>query len=380
MTGLPNNINALLMVGTSEKLADLFYATRFRAPDEFVFIWIQSEKFLLVSNLEVDRARQEADVDRVIPYSDYEKKMRASGTDNPSQKDIIIAVLSELKIEKIHVPNKFPIGIGDTLRANGWDLRVLHDPLFPEREIKNKNEIEYIRDSQKAAEIGMAAAIDILNQSHIHKDRLIFEDNILTSEFIRRSVHLALMSADCTANHTIIASGEQGCDPHQEGYGPILPHKPIIIDIFPSHSQTGYFGDITRTVVKGKPSQQVLEMYETVLEAQEIALKKIKHGVDGREIHLAVGRFFSSKGYKTGRIGGFIQGFFHGTGHGVGLEIHEPPRISQTQDTLKAGQVVTVEPGLYYRGIGGIRIEDTVVVRPNEYEILASFPKKLEIS
>ena len=121
-------------------------------------------------------------------------------------------------------------------------------------------------------------------------------------------------------------------------------------------------------------------MYETVLEAQEIALKKIKHGVDGREIHLAVGRFFSSKGYKTGRIGGFVQGFFHGTGHGVGLEIHEPPRISQTQDTLKAGQVVTVEPGLYYRGIGGIRIEDTVVVRPNEYENLTSFPKKLEIS
>ena len=147
MTGLPNNIDALLMVGTSEKLADLYYATRFRAPDEFVFIWIQSEKILLVSNLEVDRAREEADVDRVIPYSDYEKNACFS-TDNPSQKDIIIAVLSELKIEKIHVPNKFPIGIGDTLRANGWDLRAFHDPLFPEREIKNKNEIEYIRDSQ----------------------------------------------------------------------------------------------------------------------------------------------------------------------------------------------------------------------------------------
>ena len=380
MKCIPNNVETLLMVGTSEKLADLYYATRFRAPDDFIFVWTQNEKILLVSGLEVDRARDEADVDRVLLYTDYENKIRSSVEKNPSQDDVVDALLQDLKVEKIHVPDSFPIGLGDSLRSNGWDLRVLHGPLFPERQIKTDSEIEHIRNSQKAAEAGMAAAINLLCESDIHRGTLILDGQILTSERIRRSIHIALMEFECIANHTIVSCGEQGCDPHQEGYGPILANKPIIIDIFPCHSSNGYFGDITRTVVKDSPSQKVLALYETVLEAQEIALKKINHGADGRDIHNTIQHFFSSKGYATEQKEGFIQGFFHGTGHGVGLEIHEAPRISQRKDILQSGQVVTVEPGLYYRGIGGVRIEDTVVVRSNGCENLTSFPKRLELT
>ncbi len=380
MTHIPKNIDTLLMVGTSEKSADLYYATRFRAPDDVIFIWTQNEKILLVNSLEFDRACEEADVDRVLQYKDYENKVRSRGEENPTQENVIIALLEELKTKTIHVAEAFPIGLGDALRSMGKDIRVVSNPLFPKREIKTSSEVEYIRDSQKAAELGMTAALDLLHESEIQEERLLIDGKILTSERLRRAINVALMDIEYVSNRTIVACGEQGCDPHQEGHGPLLANQPIIIDIFPFHNQHGYFGDITRTVVKGEASKKVKALYATVLEAQKIALSSIKHGAKGDEIHSSVQRFFSSNGYHTGLQEGFIQGFFHGTGHGLGLEIHESPRISQQKDILRSGQVVTVEPGLYYRGIGGIRIEDTVVVRSNDCENLTSFPKKLEIA
>ena len=380
MTHIPKNIDTLLMVGTSEKSADLYYATRFRAPDDVIFIWTQNEKILLVNSLEFDRACEEADVDRVLQYKDYENKVRSRGEENPTQENVITALLEELKTKTIHVAEAFPIGLGDALRSMGKDIRVVSNPLFPKREIKTSSEVEYIRDSQKAAELGMTAALDLLHESEIQEERLLIDGKILTSERLRRAINVALMDIEYVSNRTIVACGEQGCDPHQEGHGPLLANQPIIIDIFPFHNQHGYFGDITRTVVKGEASKKVKALYATVLEAQKIALSSIKHGAKGDEIHSSVQRFFSSNGYHTGLQEGFIQGFFHGTGHGLGLEIHESPRISQQKDILRSGQVVTVEPGLYYRGIGGIRIEDTVVVRSNDCENLTSFPKKLEIA
>tara|TARA_B100000579_G_scaffold329499_1_gene279568 strand:- start:98 stop:1240 length:1143 start_codon:yes stop_codon:yes gene_type:complete len=380
MTQIPKNIDTLLMVGTSEKLADLYYATQFRAPDDVIFVWTQNEKILLVNSLEFDRACEEADVDRVLQYKDYENNVRSRDGENPTQENVIIALLEELQTKTIHVAEAFPIGLGDALRSKGMDLRVVSNPLFPNRQIKTRSEVEYIRDSQKAAELGMTAALDLLHESEIQEEKLVIDGKILTSERIRRAINMALLDIEYVSNHTIVACGEQGCDPHQEGRGPLLANQPIIIDIFPFHSRHGYFGDITRTVVKGKASKKVKALYETVLEAQEIALSNIKHGAKGDEIHSSVQRFFSSNGYQTGLQEGFIQGFFHGTGHGVGLEIHEAPRISQQKDILQSGQVVTVEPGLYYRGIGGVRIEDTVVVRSNDCENLTSFPKKLEIA
>ena len=380
MTHIPKNIDTLLMVGTSEKSADLYYATRFRAPDDVIFIWTQNEKILLVNSLEFDRACEEADVDRVLQYKDYENKVGSRGEENPTQENVIIALLEELKTKTIHVAEAFPIGLGDALRSMGKDIRVVSNPLFPKREIKTSSEVEYIRDSQKAAELGMTAALDLLHESEIQEERLLIDGKILTSERLRRAINVALMDIEYVSNRTIVACGEQGCDPHQEGHGPLLANQPIIIDIFPFHNQHGYFGDITRTVVKGEASKKVKALYATVLEAQKIALSSIKHGAKGDEIHSSVQRFFSSNGYHTGLQEGFIQGFFHGTGHGLGLEIHESPRISQQKDILRSGQVVTVEPGLYYRGIGGVRIEDTVVVRSNNCENLTSFPKKLEIA
>ncbi len=371
--------DALLIVGASEHLADLYYATRFRAPDAFVFVWTQREKILMAHSLEIDRARQQAAVDRVVPYATYESKARKAGCEKPTSVDVLQALLKELDLQKLLVPNDFPLGTADSLRGAGFELQVAPSPLFPQRQIKSSEEIEAIRTAQQGAEAGMAAAVEMLRAARIEDGALLHDDQPLTSERLRRAIHGALMELDCTGQHTIVAGGEQGCDPHQEGHGPLRAGEPIIIDIFPKDDRSGYFGDITRTFVKGPVSDSVRALYETVLGAHEAALDQVRAGADGRAIHESVQAFFVARGYETGEKDGFMQGYFHGTGHGLGLEIHEAPSLGQRGTALQDGQVVTVEPGLYYRGLGGVRIEDTVVVREGGIENLTTFPKALEI-
>ena len=181
------------------------------------------------------------------------------------------------------------------------------------------------------------------------------------------------------ASHTIVAGGNQGCDPHESGHGPLRAGQPIILDIFPRDNSTGYWGDITRTVVRGRASEAVKRLYAVVFRAQELAFRELRDGVNGREIHEGILRLFRENGFATSRRDGRMQGFFHGTGHGLGLEIHEPPRVSAVDAKLRAGHVVTVEPGLYYWGVGGVRLEDVAVIQARGARNLTRFPKILEI-
>jgi len=181
-------------------------------------------------------------------------------------------------------------------------------------------------------------------------------------------------------NHTIVACGTQACDPHECGHGPLYADEPIIIDVFPRSQKTGYFGDITRTVVKGRPSEALRKLYNTVERGQQLAFEELRKDVRGRDVHKHVLEFFEREGYKTGKSDGRMQGFFHGTGHGLGLDLHEAPRLGKTStDTLRRGNVVTVEPGLYYPGIGGVRLEDVALITDNGARNLTKFEKALEV-
>jgi Xaa-Pro aminopeptidase len=196
---------------------------------------------------------------------------------------------------------------------------------------------------------------------------------------VRGIIDRHLMDAGWIGKGTIVAGGEQAVDPHNRGSGPLLPHRPIIIDVFPRSTRTMYHADMTRTVVRGKISRRVREMYDTVNDGCEIAFARLRDGASGSEIHKAIQALFEERGFRTGPRDGKMEGFFHGTGHGVGLEVHERPRITgQIDDTMRAGHVVTVEPGLYYPGVGGVRIEDLVVVRKDGCENLNTYRKTLE--
>jgi len=207
----------------------------------------------------------------------------------------------------------------------------------------------------------------------------VLEGEVLTSERVKRMIAGYLLERDYLAGHAIVAGGEQACDPHEEGHGPLKADQAIIIDIFPRSVATRYHGDLTRTVLRGQASDALRKQYAAVRAAQEEALASIRAGVEGPVVHARVCGLFEAQGFRTGEVGGRMQGFFHGTGHGLGLEIHEPPRVSKVPATLQAGNVVTVEPGLYYPGVGGVRLEDVVLVTEDGCSNLVKYPKFLEI-
>jgi Xaa-Pro aminopeptidase len=370
---------AILIVAASERDANLYYATRFLAPDSFVFMQTATHKILLMSDLEIDRAKTQATVDVVLSYSVYEKKLKDQGIAEPRAADIIKAVLQEFGVTDLIVPTNFGVDLADALRERGLRLSTRKEPFYPERAIKSSDEVEQVAQTMRATEEALGQAIEVIRASDIHKGQLYYEGQLLTSEYIKKLINVKLMENDCIAQHTIVACGDDACDPHNEGSGPFRAHEAIVMDVFPKSSKTGYYADITRTVVKGTPSDALRRIYDIVLQGQELGLQMVQAGASGKAIHSAINDLFEQSGYQTGVVNERMQGFFHGTGHGVGLEIHEPPRISRVDDTLQPGHVVTVEPGLYYPGIGGVRIEDTVLVTSDGCENLTMFPKYFEV-
>lgn len=369
------------MVAASEGDANMLYATSFFAPDPFIFFQHRGRKYLVMSDLEIDRAKKQAEVDRVLSLSLFQSELRKNGKANPTTVDVLERALKEKGIRFLAVPANFPTLLSDELRARRFRLAVRRDPFFPEREKKRAEEIRKIADSLRAAELGLDAGIKALKKARIGRDRYLYlNGGRLTSEALKTIVNTTIMAQGWLPSHTIIASGDQCCDPHNEGSGPIRAHSSIIFDIFPRSQKTGYFGDLSRTVVRGRASERLKEAYVTVQAGQQVAFKMIRDGVEGKKVHEKILALFEQRGFHTGQVKGRMEGFFHGTGHGLGLDIHEPPRIAGTDSTLRAGHVVTVEPGLYYPGMGGVRLEDVVVVGKSGNRNLTRYPKFLEIN
>lgn len=370
---------ATLMIAASESDSNLYYATRFIAPDPFIFLEIKGEKLLVMSDLELDRARSQAMVDRVLSYSEIERGVRAQGAADPGTVDIVHAVLQPAGVKRLLVPASFPYAYAARLQELGYQLETKKEPFFESRAIKTDEEVRYIEASQRATEEAVAAAHDALRAASVRDGLLWLDGEPLTSERIKKLINVKLMERDCIAQHTIVAGGDQACDPHHEGSGPLPANRSIIFDVFPRSATTRYFADMSRTVVRGRPSAELKRLYQTVKDAQEEAMTKIRDGADGAMIHQGICERFEAAGYRTGLVNGRMQGYFHGTGHGVGLDIHEPPRISRTGSILQEGHIVTVEPGLYYQGLGAVRIEDMVLVTREGCRNLTDFPKTFEL-
>ena len=372
---------ALLIVADSERDANMLYAVGMFVPDPFIYLHSGGRPLMVMSDLEIDRARAQAPHCRVLSLSACQRKLRADGVKKAGLPQVIRLILREKKIRRVRVPDNFPFGLAKDLKKLGIKLKPCAD-FFPRREIKSADEVKKISAALTMAEVGMAEGMEVLRRAKISRDRkLIYHGIPLTSERLRAVIDCAILQACGLAANTIVAGGKQGCDPHERGHGPLRAHEPIIIDIFPRSQKTGYFGDITRTVVRGHASEGVRKLYATVLQGQKIAFGKIRAKVKTADIHRAVQQFFVQQGYKTGRRNGRIEGFFHGTGHGLGLEIHEAPREgASSTEKLRPGHVVTVEPGLYYSELGGgVRLEDVALVTANGAKNLTRFEKVLEI-
>ncbi|MFQ5829645.1 MAG: M24 family metallopeptidase [Candidatus Methylomirabilia bacterium] len=364
----------LLIIAASETDANLYYACRFLAPDPFVFLQVEGRKLLLIGDLEIDRARSEARVDEVYALSAYEAKARERQA-VPDLIDTLSVLLGERGVDAVTVPANFPLECADCLREKGVRVTAKPHPFFPSRLIKSEEEITAIEATQRYMEAALEAALRVLRDSEIKDEFVYWRGEALTSETLKKVINLSLMENDCVAQHTIVACGIQGVDPHNQGSGPIRAHESVVFDLFPRSSQSRYFADITRTVVKGRASDGLKRMYEAVLAGQLRAIELIHDGASGQAIHSEVVKVLDGRGFHTSVVAGRNEGFFHGTGHGVGLDIHEPPRIGKVDETLRAGQVVTVEPGLYCAQWGAVRIEDLVVVEADGCRNLTRAPK-----
>jgi len=371
----------LLIVADSDHDADMLYAVGMFVPDPFIYLRLRGRNHIVMSDLEIDRARKQAPHCRVLPLNRYQDKLREAGIKQPGFTHVICAILREKRIQRLIVPKNFPYGLVHDLRRAGIKLDVASNALFPEREQKAPAEVRKISAALTMAEVGMAEAMQVLRSSKIGRDgRLMYNHIPLTSEKLRSVIDCAILQANGHSMHTIVAGGKQGCDPHETGYGPLRANELIILDIFPRSQKTGYFGDITRTVVRGRAAEAARKLYDTVLRGQKLAFRQMRPGVKTNAVHDTVKKFFEAEGYKTGKKNGRMQGFFHGTGHGLGLEIHEAPRMGlHSTGVLKPGHVVTVEPGLYYPEIGGVRLEDVALITKAQPRNLTRFEKLLEI-
>jgi Xaa-Pro aminopeptidase len=370
-----------LIVADTEPDANMLYAVGLFAPGPFIFYRANGKCHLVAGEMELARAKKKAPHCRVISYNQCLDKLRRMRVKRPGMAAVISLLLREERLRKIYVPANFPFGLARDLRNYNIKVRVKKGGIFPEREIKHADEIKKISAAIIMAEVGLAEGIQALKSSKIARDgKLMYHGVPLTSEKLRSIIDVGILQAGGRPGHTIVACGRQASDPHEEGHGPLRGRQPIILDVFPRSRKTGYFGDLTRTVIRGRASEPLRRLYDTVWRAQELGFSKIRAQAAASKIHSAVQEFFEAQGYKTCKKNGRMAGFFHGAGHGLGLEIHEPPRLNlHSADILKPGHVLTIEPGLYYPELGGVRLEDVACVTGNGPRNLTKFEKVFEI-
>jgi len=359
--------DAYVAFGSSQN-ADIRYLTRFRTEDPFVYIKKPGEKgFMVIGQMEYERAMRES-VAGVMTRG--ESGLLDIIKEEPVKNRAYAKMIANHAGPCILVPASFPYGIGHELESL---CEVKLDPGSVEtaRAIKSEEEINMIRSVQAATDIAMERAISLIKASRPVNGVLYHDDQPVTSEQVRSLIHKTLMDYGCHAIDTIVTCGKDTALPHALGSGPLFESEPIVIDTFPADDMSGYFTDMTRTVVRGEPSSALHEMYAAVREAQDLGVSLVRTGASGAAVHQAVVDLFAEKGYGTNN-----SGFTHNLGHGVGLEVHEQPTLGPAGGVLAAGNVVTIEPGLYYRDIGGVRLENTGAVTSTGFDSFTRYPRE----
>lgn len=361
-----------MMIGRPNVYADILYVSGFKAPDPVVYLETARRRLLVVSGMELNRARAECLGVSVLSPADLglRRKQRRSVFEWAA------GLLAREGVRRVDVPSSFPVGAARLLERRGVRVALDEEPFSARRAVKRPEEIEKIRAVQQAAARAMREVFRTLERARIDtRGQLRDGHALLTSEAMRMRINHTLLDDRCSGGEPIVACGSESADPHAVGHGPLMAGEPVVVDIFPQDQETGYWGDMTRTVVKGRPRrEEVMRMFGAVASAHRRVLNSLRAGTTGAAMHRLAAAELERRGFRNETKDGIPQGFIHGTGHGVGLEIHEAPSLSLAGGRLRAGHVVTVEPGLYYSGIGGIRIEDTVVVGPNGCEKLAACP------
>jgi Xaa-Pro aminopeptidase len=375
----------VLIAADSLRSPEMRHEVPVAIPDPFFYMERDGRKIVVVGSFEVPRveelglghevhAPEQFGLDELIEQG---LKYWEIG------REIGLRACREFGLTSAVVPHTFPLELADYLRENGVDLRVDREFFADRRRVKTDVELEGIRRSQRACEAAMDAARELLRTAEASNGSLTLDGEPLTCERIKTRVEQVFSEHGVSAEESIVSHGAQTAIGHDMGSGPIAPGEPIVLDLFPRDRETGCYADMTRTFVVGTPPEELVEYHRVVKEALDRSIMAIKAGEDGSVVNRMVSEHFQEHGYPTllhkqpGEV--LMEGFFHSLGHGVGLEVHEQPVLGRlVGQELLAGDVVTVEPGLYRQGFGGCRLEDLVLVTPDGAENLTDYPYDLE--
>jgi Xaa-Pro aminopeptidase len=373
----------VLIYGDTIRSPELRHEVPVLIPDAFLYAETDGRRVVLLNSLEIPRARADAPELEILPLEQLGlDELLAQGMKGwQVDLETIVRGCRELGIDSAVVPPSFPVAHADHLRANGIDVTVDRDLFNNRRRAKNATEIAGIRRAQRACEAALDASRDLLRRAEPNGDGLEVDGQPLTSERIKRLIEDVFADHGVEGSDMIVSHGPQTAVGHDMGSGQVAPNEPIVFDLFPRDKETGCYSDMTRTYVVGEPSDEVKEWHALVKRALETSTAEVKPGVSGRDLFEQVCEQFHAAGYKTllnKELDEVLEdGFFHSLGHGVGLEVHEQPSLGRSGQELVPGDVITIEPGLYRSGSGGVRLEDILLVTDGGYELLTDYPYDL---
>jgi Xaa-Pro aminopeptidase len=384
----PNDQPALLMAGIPEINAYFYHRLRFSVGDPAALIELPRDRegpraILIVRDIEMQRARQHARADQVACPADFTPAEGLSGDRETATAQAVAECLRRHGIQRVIGDRTLPLIFSDLLRQAGIDVQCDSERGVLERRAKDAQEIDFLREAQQATEGAMEMACRLVAAATVRQDGvLLWEGQPLTSERVRAAIDHWLLDRGYVSPPSIIAGGPLASDCHDIGTGALRTGEPVIIDIFPQNRITRYWGDCTRTVVHGKIPEEVHRMHSAVVDAKDAAAAVVRAGVTGEDVHRATQAVIVDHGYAMGLPSANDPDSYcamtHGTGHGVGLNVHEPPLLDRNGPCLVVGDALTIEPGLYRRDLGGVRVEDMVIVRADGCDNLNSLYEGLE--
>ncbi len=384
---MPSSNTALLMAGIPATNSALYRQIRFSVGDPAAYIELPEgaavTKLLILRDIEMDRARKHAQVDRVACPADYPPVSGLSGDRETATAQAAAECIRRSGIERVRADRSLPLIFVAMLRVAGIDLEYDPDLGVIDRRAKDEQEIAWIREAQAVTEDAMEMACRLIARADVADDgTLVHEGETLIAERVRAIIDHWLLDRGYVNPPAIVAGGREGADCHNLGTGPLRTGEPVIVDIFPRNRQTLYNGDCTRTVVNGEVPEAVAKMHQAVCQAKAAAEATVRAGVTGEVVHQATIAAMNAAGFQYGLPPDDAPADFcslsHGTGHGLGLDVHEPPLLDMKAPKLVVGDVVTIEPGLYRLDLGGVRVEDVVVVTEDGSENINRLPEGLD--
>jgi Xaa-Pro aminopeptidase len=377
----------VLIVGDTVRSPELRHEVPLAVPDAFLYAEVGGTRSVVISSLEAGRVRALGADLQVLTLEDVgvDELLRQGVDMYELELGLHELACRHLGVERAVVPNGFPLGVAERLRAQGVELEADQRFLDGRRRVKTEHELAGIRRACRAVEAGVTVGADMLRRAERANGVLVLEGEPLTCERIQLAVERAFGEHGAAAEDFVVSHGAQTAVGHDPGSGPIASEDVVLFDLFPRDRESACFADFTRTFAIGTPPDELREYHRLAKEALDLAVAAVKPGVKGSDIHRMVCDHFHEHGYKTQlhkEEGESLEdGYYHATGHGVGLEVHEQPGVGRVEsEPLFEGDVIALEPGLYRKGFGGVRLEDLVLVTADGCEVLTSYPYDLELT